>query len=229
MSIMSLKSYLDTREKYMDFFKQLDQEGIPRDVKGYILTFINNNVETYNLFDKDINNIMMQLKYNKYKLSIDSYHIINYLIYIFIQKTIRDANTVMQHVRRKTLMADDLDYALGIYPQNPSKLINKMKIAGQETTDINEPREPITNTNLVDTVVRDYNIDLANSKRSHNYKARISKPVFSYLAAALDVLVTEILKSVKKNRNTKLITADDILLALENNNDLRTIFLELFI
>ena len=229
MSIRLLRSYLETREKYIDFFKQLDQEGIPRDVKGHILTFINNNVETYNLFDKDIDNIMSELKYNKYNLSIDSYHIINYLIYIFIQKTIIDSNIVMEHSRRCTMKADDVDYSLDIYTKKPSKLINKMKVAGQQITDIYEPRESIIKTNHVNTVVRDINTDKKLAKQKYYRFTRISKDVVPYLTVALDVLVTEILKSVKKNRNTKLITADDILLALETNNDLRTIFLELFI
>lgn len=117
MSIISLKKYIDTRDKYIHLFKELDREDIPKDVKNYILNFLDYNIEIYHTFDKDIDNIMKNTNKN-YQLTIDSYHLLNYLIYLFIEKTIKDSVTVMEHSRRKTITSDDLDYSLGIYSIN---------------------------------------------------------------------------------------------------------------
>ena len=218
MTTQALKSYLENRAVNIETLRTLKEKGLPLEISEYIVSYVDRNIPVYNTFDKDINNILKSLKY-KNKLSVDAYHLLNYIIYIFINKTIHDAIIVTVHSRRHTLRAGDIDYALGIYTDKPTGLINSMRKAGNEA--INDFTIKSNFVRLhVEPIVRN------NMKNSYS-TSQLSKDSMPYLLAVMEVFVRRILKSSIKNKG--LLTADDILTGIENNNNLKIMLLDLFI
>ncbi len=239
MSLQSLKEYIDLREKYINLFIILNQNGVPMDVKNYILEFAKKiKIDNYHDFDKSLKLIAQNLNIT---LTPDSLHLLNYILISLIKDITRNAFLITEYRRAKRLSESDIEYALEIYPRKNSKLVSSMLEAGaavierlleQKYTKNKITKKQVVNTDIDYNVVKKWmneyfrpmneKIQKANKKYSWDMTdVQIQANAHIYLSAALEVFVESIL-------NTKgVVTADDVLKACQSI-EIKSILLELF-
>jgi hypothetical protein len=241
-SFNKLKKYFELREKYINLFATLEQHAVPNDVKNYIYSFAKElknmgiDIEIYNDFDADIKEIAKDMKIT---LTKDAYHLLNYILVLMIKDITRKAFIITEHRRAKRLASLDIEHAMELYLMKNSKLQKAMlengafiydtvQAQGKKTKII---KELYFNPEHVKKYMRDYfkpideKIRKANKKYSWDMEdVQIEAFAPIYLAAVIDIFITTILKSLKNNAN-----ADDILQAMEENEEIRTMLLELYL
>lgn len=245
-SMLDLKQYLKERDNYINLFEILNANDVPQDIRNYILDFNKKlNVPLYHQFDKGIKEILKDIN-NKYILTVDAYHLLNYMIRIFIEGVTKNAENVVAYTSTKVLKPDDIKYALGIYTKHPTKLINEMierghynvgmyTEANKEGTKVKTAANTYIKTSIIENILREFILkDVYNRKgktiTNFHYKLNVHTDIF--LAAVVDVLIQEILLSaikIVKKQKKEMINADDIIEGMKHNNYLKVIFLELFI
>lgn len=244
MNIRSLKDYVDKREKYITLFEILNDNDVPKDVRNEILSHVDNlEVPLYQDFNKGIKNILTYIKDQKkgvHKLTPDAYHLLNYIIVVFINDLIHKSEIIVAHHRKRRLSADDVEYVLGIYPRKNSKLIKYMINNAQynvkhyiESKDIKERQsQAVRADTLIDPPKVEKYVKLIIKKDTiigkYTYKndiEQIEPKAIIYITGVLDTLIENIILSSTKTD----LNADDILKAIDGNIEIKSLLLELFI
>lgn len=229
MSLLKLKKFLTTRDKYINLFMILSRYDVPMDVKNYIIGFIPLNIEIDDDFTKDIKLISKTV-------SKDACFLLNYILVVFINEIVHKAYTVTEHRRAKRLKALDVEYALGIYPYKNSTLIKQMMENGANINDrlLDYKYNKSTSKKKAIHLKIDYNtvnkhinkyfrpIKTTTIKKKYNYleDVQIEANVSIYLAAVLEILIEKMLFN---NNN-----ADDILKTCNQDIEIKSLFVALF-
>lgn len=243
-AISTLKDYIKLRDKYMYMFAIMEQEGLPRDVKNYMIQMIHEVLPSYEIFNKDIDRMMEYLKLNNITLTLDAYYMLNFIVFIFLRKTLYDAKLIAEHRRAHIVNYNDVDYALGIYSRNEVGLIEDMKVGGMdavashESSDIRNKRLRANTIFTPTTVEKAMNmiIDIfkgppkGTRKVYYDYELKYNTKVPIYICGILDVFVESILEKANHLKiNDTFITSDDIYDAIKYNDDLKLILLDIFL
>lgn len=158
-----------------------------------------------------------------------------------IKDITRKAFLITEHRRAKRLISLDIEHTIELYPMKNSKLqksmlengvfiYDNMQAQGKKTKII---KELYFNPEHVKKYMRDYfkpideKIKKANKKYGWDMEdVQIEAFAPIYLAAVIDIFITTVLKTFKGMKN---VNADDILQAMEENEEIRTMLLELYL
>lgn len=242
----SLRNYIDLRHKYIHLFKTLAEEDVPLDVKKLIFEKLETvPIPLYHQFDKSINAILSNMKFNKIanlKLTPDAYHLLNYILVVFINDLVSKVKLVVNYRMAKRIIAQDFEYVFGVYPKKDSKLIIDMIEDGQDALQNYEENKNLKGRRgdkahtLIEPSVVEHEIKnclhqevdyVRKGKVVYMDDVQVGKESIIYLTGALDKFVETILVSSLTNK--KMLHADDILAGCENNEEIQSLLLDLFL
>jgi hypothetical protein len=225
LTLTSLKDYIKLRDKYITFFIAMRQNDMPQDVIGYIVNMLPQSLPKLTKFNKDIKDIAA---YKNIKLTPDTYYLLNFIIQVFLYKTIQNARLISQYRRVHLTNTKDIEYALGIYHKEGLDLTDILIKAGDKALNkFNEntsDRSYKVRANVLITPITIANIILMK-KVTHRDPIKTTANVSIFLAGVIEKLITYIIKMTGKNN----IHVDAIIEAIHTDNDLHIMFLDLYI
>lgn len=242
LTITALKDYLHLREKYITSFIIMSNNELPTDVIGYVAKMMENTFPPLVLFDKDIKDVVAFVD-PKITLKKDAYYLLNFIIHVFLTKTIKDGNVIRQHRRVHMIAPNDLEHGLGIYHKNGLDLTDDMIHAGnkavekyKENTDrshkvrANVLMTPIRIKNLIDSFTEEC-VRNMNWRERYLYREpyKYNRYVSIFLAGVLEKLLLVIIRKAKEITQNNKMTTENIIEAMSCDNDLHILFMGLYI
>ena len=244
MSLTDLSHYIIEREKYINLFKILNRYDVIRDIKTHILSYAPIKVNVIKDFDKNIKSILTYIKDDQklnYKLTVDAYHFLNFLIIGFIHKLELQSITIMEHCRRKRLIKEDVEYSMGLVSE--SKLLSKiMNSANDNVNQFNHSQENKigrqSRSFAADTLIDPPKVQkwmlithpikpVVWTRKNKKYiedKIQVEKQSIIYITGILDTLIEQMILQ----NNESILNIDDLLQSSNNNMTLKHLLLDLF-